>query len=38
MAAKHTFTNEEKKEALDLFNSFDGGQFKEHVLEAGNEL
>ena len=30
-------TNEEKKEALDLFNSFDGGLFKELVLEAGND-
>ena len=36
MAAKCAFTNEEKKEALDLFNSFDGGQCKELVLEAGN--
>ena len=30
-------TNEEKKQALDLFNSFDGGRFKEFVLEAGND-
>ena len=36
MAAKCAFTNEEKKEALDLFNSFNGGQCKELVLEAGN--
>ena len=27
----------EKKETLDLFNSFDGGRFKELVLEAGND-
>ena len=31
MAAKCAFTNE------DLFNSFDGGRFKELVLEAGND-
>ena len=30
-------TNEEKKQALDLFNSFDSGRFKEFVLEAGND-
>ena len=35
--AKRAFTNEEKKEALDLFNSFDGGRFKELVLEASND-
>ena len=37
MAAKRAFMNEEKKEALDLFNSFDGRRFKELVLEAGND-
>ena len=37
MAAKRAFKNEEKKEALDLFSSFDGGRFKELVLEASND-
>ena len=37
MAAKRAFTNEEKKVALDLFSSFDGGRCKELVLEAGND-
>ena len=37
MAAKRAFKNEEKKEALDLFSSFDCGRCKELVLEASND-
>ena len=34
--SKHALTNEEKKEALD-FNSIEDVQFKELVVEAGND-
>ena len=37
MAAKRAFKNEEKKEALDLFSSFNVGLFKELVLEASSD-
>ena len=34
---KRSFTQEERKAAMDLFNSFESGQFKVLVLEAGND-
>ena len=35
--SKRVFTNDEKKQALDFFNTYDGGRFKTFVLEAGND-